>query len=350
MVYIFFFFAFYLLINFYLSGQKKIILLILSGFVCALAFISKIQIIFFILFLILLIPFMKKIFSVKNRRTISKKPFLSFLIIIYLSILSLYILIEYFVIYQHSLHIGKAKIDLYVYIAFNLFYFFYLKQFSKDSFELKENISNYLIFFFGIISIFAILILLNFFEIAKVNQYIYYKFLNPIEILNRRSINLDYKYLLFEFLNIKTFLRPGYFFLLFLIFFGTLYLKNIFNLNKFYIINTIGLFLLYSFSHNLRYFEIYEIYTYSSLIIFIILICNINYTHFRNFFLAILIIYNLNNTFINNNFKKNFNIPKPMSDLNCDELDKSILYHYRDWTMRLDKEFYKKACESYSKN
>ena len=293
---------------------------------------------------------MQKIVPTKEGAGNFRLPSLNFFIIIYLSILLVYILIEYFIIYQHPRYIGKFKIDLYLYIGFNFFYFFYLKKFSTNISEFKENIAKYLVFIFSLLSIILILILLNFFEIAKVNNYIYYKFFNPIAILNQRSIGADYQNVLLEFFKIDTFFRTGYSFLIFLLFLVTLCFKKFFNLKQFYIINAIGLFLLYSFSHNLRYFELYEIYTYSAFIIFIFLSYDKNWEYFRNFSLIILIVYNLNNTFLNNDFIKNFNRPNPMNNLNCKELDRSILYSHRAWTKRLDDMFFKKVCESYHKN
>lgn len=346
----FFFLAFYLLINFYIGKQKKVLLLILSGFVCSLAFISKIQILFFVLFLILLIPFMNKIIPTKDELNKFRLPYLNFFIMIYLSILLVYILIEYFIIYRHTLHVGKVKIDLYLYLSFNIFYFFYLKKFSTNITQLKENIEKYLIFILGFLSIILVLVFLNFFEVAKVNQYIYYKFLNPIAILNRRSIDTEYQDVLLKFFTDTNFFRPGYSFIVFVFFLSILCFKKIFNLKNFYIMFSIGLFLLYSFSHNLRYFELYEIYTYSAFIIFIFLSYDNSKVHLRNFFLLILIIYNLNNTFLNNNFTKNFHRANPMDAMICDKLEGSILHSYRDWTSRLDNEFFEKTCKSYYEN
>jgi len=345
----FFFLAFYLLINFYMGKQKKVLLLILSGFVCSLAFISKIQVLFFVLFLILLIPFMHKIIPIKDKPTKFRLPYLSFFIIIYLSILLVYILIEYFIIYQ-ARYIGKIKIDLYLYVSFNIFYFFYLKKFSKNITQLKENIEKYLIFILGFLSIILVLIFLDFFEITKINNNIYYKFLNPIAILNQRTIDADYQNVLLKFFTNTNFFRPGYSFLAFVFFLSILCFKKIFNLKNFYIIISIGLFLLYSFSHNLRYFELYEIYTYSAFIIFIFLSYDNNKMHLRNFILSILIIYNLYNTFLNNNFKENFHRANPMDTMICDELEGSILYSHRAWTKRLDNEFFQKTCNSYYEN
>lgn len=346
----FFFLSFYLLVNFYIEEQKKIVLLILSGFVCALAFISKIQILFFVLFLVLLIPFMQKIVDKQNETNNFRMPYLNFLIIIYLSILLVYILIEYFIIYQHPRYIGKLKIDLYLYIGFSIFYFFYLKKFSKHISEFKENITKYLIFILSFLSVILVLIFLDFFEISKVNNYIYYKFLNPIAILNQRSIDADYQNVLLEFFTITNFFRPGYSFLVFIFFLSILCFKKFFNLKQFYLIISIGLYLIYLFAHNLRYFELYEIYTYSAFIIFIFLSYDKNWGYLRNLSLLILIIYNLNNTFLNNNFIENFLRTNPMDAMICNELDGSILYSHKAWTKRLDDDFFKKACESYNEN
>jgi hypothetical protein len=292
---------------------------------------------------------MHKIIPIKDKPTKFRLPYLSFFIIIYLSILLVYILIEYFIIYQ-ARYIGKIKIDLYLYVSFNIFYFFYLKKFSKNITQLKENIEKYLIFILGFLSIILVLIFLDFFEITKINNNIYYKFLNPIAILNQRTIDADYQNVLLKFFTNTNFFRPGYSFLAFVFFLSILCFKKIFNLKNFYIIISIGLFLLYSFSHNLRYFELYEIYTYSAFIIFIFLSYDNNKMHLRNFILSILIIYNLYNTFLNNNFKENFHRANPMDTMICDELEGSILYSHRAWTKRLDNEFFQKTCNSYYEN
>ena len=72
--------------------------------------------------------------------------------------------------------------------------------------------------------------------------------------------------------------------------------------------------------------------------------------YLRNFVLLILIIYNLKNTFLNNNFKENFHRANPMDGMICDELEGSILHSHREWTKRLDNEFFEKTCKSYYEN
>jgi hypothetical protein len=346
----FFFLAFYLLINFHKKDQKKIVLLISSGFVCGLAFISKIQILFFILFLIMLIPYMQRIVSTKNETSNLGFPYLKLLLMTYLLILLGYTIIEYFIIYQHPNYIGKLKIDLYLYIGFSVFYFLYLKKLSKNSSEFRENLTKYLIFILSFLSVILVLIVIDFFEISKVNNYIYYKFLNPIAILNQRSIDTDYQNVLLTFFDVANFFRPGYSFLIIIFFLGILCFKKFFNLKLFYINFSIGLYLIYLFSHNLRYFELYEIYSYSAVIIFIFLSYDKNWKYLRNLFLLILIIYNLNNTFLNNNFKENFHRANPLDAMICNELEGSILYKHKAWTKRLDNEFFIKTCESYNEN
>ena len=77
-----------------------------------LAFISKIQIILFIFFIILIIPLLKYFPSVKNNIK-NNQEFRSktFKILLYLySIISLtYILIEYFIIYTHERYMNNPK-------------------------------------------------------------------------------------------------------------------------------------------------------------------------------------------------------------------------------------------------
>ena len=118
--------------------------------------------------------------NIENTNEKINQNIFKLLISIYLFICISYIAILYFIIYKHPRYIDHQKIDLYGFLIFNLFYYFYIKFLSNNSENFfKIVISKYVLFFFGFLSSVLFLIFLNFTNLAPVNHNIYFKYLNP---------------------------------------------------------------------------------------------------------------------------------------------------------------------------
>lgn len=351
--------VFFILVSFYLvirfDENKNFYFIFFSGFAVGLAFISKIQIIFFIFFIVMIIPTIKY-FNNNNYNTgkINLNYFyFKFLLGLYFLISLIYILLEIIVIYNHERYIGHAKIDLYVFILFNFLYLIYLKFFLKNSDnELKFNINSYIVFFLGFISTIIFLILVDFINLTPVNHNIYFKFLNPYYFLSNRSIDGDFLNVLFNFFKPEIIVNNKYLLISLILIFP--FLGKIFKAKFSNIFLAFGLLLLTIFSNNLRYFPLYEIYTFISFFIFIIFLNKEKFYILRVTLLSILLILTIHNSFYTNKFYNYFNRTSYFE--NCDSANWILLKNnnglkeWLPWTKKFDENFYKKICSDVLRN
>ena len=342
-------YSFYLMIRF-IEKKNSLHLIFFSGLLMGLAFISKIQIIFFIFFIILNIPLLKYyplvINNIRNNFELKSQTF-KVSLYLYLIISLTYILIEYFIIYNHERYIDHPKIDLYGFIFFNLFYLIYAKILSNNSkLEFKFNILSYIIFVFGFLTTILLLFIVDIVKIGPVNHNLYFKFLNPYYFLSNRSFDGSTLELLINFFNLKVIIEKKL--LLFSIILFVPFLKEIYKLKFFYLIIAFGLLLFTIFSNNLRYFPLYEVYTFIAFLFFYALSDKKNLFYFRGFLTSLILILSISNTFYINDFSNYFSRPSYFE--NCKNENwillksKNGLKNWTPWTKKFDEKFYKKIC------
>ena len=345
----FFLFSFYLILkNINQSLDYKTFLF--SGFLIGLAFISKIQIIFFIFFIIFIIP-LAPFTSRKNIENTNEKinqNIFKLLISIYLFICVSYIAILYFIIYNHPRYIDHQKIDLYGFLIFNLFYYFYIKFLSNNSENFfKIVISKYVLFFFGFLSSVLFLIFLNFTNLAPVNHNIYFKYLNPYYFLSNLGSDGTLINFSTSFLSIKLLIKNLFFILSLVLCIP--FIKSILKKENFIVVICFGLVSLYVLSNNIRYFYLYEIYTFIAFAILFALTNKNRLSRYRYFVIIILLSSTIYSTFIKKNFLNYFN--RESAFKNCDTLDWVLLKgekgldDWTHWTKKFDKNFYYKICK-----
>jgi hypothetical protein len=347
--------VFFVLLSFYqiirFNENKNFYLIFLSGLLMGLAFISKIQIFFFIFFIALILPMMKYFqnenFNINEK---NNKFQFKFLFLLY-SIISLaYILLEIIVIYNHERYVDHPKIDLYGFIFFNFLYVFYLKFFlNNSSNELKLNICYYIIFFLGFVSTTIFLIFIDIIKLAPVNHNIYFKLLNPYYFLSNRTLDGDFLNLLINFFKFEVILNNKYLLISLILFFS--YLNKINKINKiqsFSLLISFGLLLVTIFSNNLRYFQIYEIYTFIAFLFFFIFFNKESFFKIKFLSILILLILTVHNTFYINNFNKYFNRISYFENCNTSNWillkNKNGLKEWLPWTKKFDENFYKRIC------
>ena len=352
---------FFILFSFYamlmMDKNKNIFFFIFtSGFLMGLAYISKIQIIFFVFFIVLNIPLLKYFPNFQNISLVGQKlnnQKYKILILLYLIISMMYILVEYFIIYPHERYIDHPKIDLYGFIFFNLLYLIYLKFFSnKNKEEFKLNIITYIFFFLGFISTIFFLLFVDFIKLSPVNHNIYFKFLNPYYFLSNRSFDGSVIELFINFFNLRIILEKHL--LIFAIILFIPYFKEIYKLNFFYLLVTFGLLLITIFSNNLRYYYLYEIYTFVAFLFFYALSDKRNLFYLRGILTLLFLILTIFNTFYANNFNNYFIRSNLFENCNNDKWvllkGKNGLDEWTPWTKKFDKKFYKKICSDVLKN
>jgi|TARA_Y100000294_G_C8537095_1_gene329553 hypothetical protein len=349
---IFFFLLSFLLILKSLDGNYRFVLIFFSGFFIGLAYISKIQIIFFIFFLFFIFPYLSELIGRYNLRfeinffENNKKKYNYFLAFYFLISLT-YVGIEYFIIYNHPRYLGHQKIDLYGFLLFNLFYFIYLKILSnKNKTILNLNILSSITLFFGFITTVLFLISLNYLEIIRVNHNIYFKFLNPYYFLSNRTFDGSFFEILILFFNPKILFENIFF--CFSIILLIPFANKIFKLRFFYLIISFGLLVLYIFSNNLRYFYLYEIYTFAVFAIIFALTKKKNLIKFRFLLIMTLLLLTNYNTFIKNNFVDYLQRTSMFKECKTDSWPLLKLYNGFDnwipWTKKFSEKFYYKIC------
>ena len=350
---IFFFLVSFLLILNSFDNDKKIILIFLAGFLSGLAYISKIQVIFFIFFIFFIFPFLSALINKKNLQyennfLLNKKKLFNFSIVLYFFICVVYILIEYFIIYNHPRYIDHQKIDLYGFLLFNFLYFFYLKFLSKkNNYAFNVNVFIAIIFFLGFITTVLFLTCVNFLEISKVNHNIYFKFLNPYYFLNTRTIDGSLIETLALFFNPKLIINNVFFW--FSIFLLIPFYKKLINLKYFYLLIALGLLILNIFANNLRYFYLYEIYTFIAFVTVLGFTNQNIISKFRYFIAITLLLITNHNTFYKNDFKKYFHRVSMFNECKTNEwplLNRKNggISYWTPWTPKFSEQFYYEIC------
>ena len=340
--------VFFILFSFYMiivtPENKSSFGFFIAGFLIGFAFISKIQILHFIFFIILLIPLIKFLPTnhnkVSNDILINEKK-LKLFVYAYFSICLFYLYLEYMIIYNHPRYINYPKYDFYGFIIFNFIYFFYLKIFSDNKIDLKKNIYRSFLFFFGILLTALFLVFIDFINFTSVNHNIYFKFLNPIYFLtNRVNLGTDISYL--SFLNMKIVFQNKFMILSILLFVP--FLKEIFNLKNFYLVVSFGLLFFTVLSNNLRWFLIYDIYTFVAFFIIFIFTIRKNLFYYRLSILIICFILSVNESFLSDNFNKNY-FNRSQFIKKC--LDKNDLKTWMLWTKKYDAKIYERLCSGF---
>ena len=335
--------SFYFIIRF--NENKNFYLIFFSGLLMGLAFISKIQIFFFIFFFVLILPMMKYF---KNEKYFIKKKIHFKLLFILYSLISLtYILLEILVIYNHERYVDHSKIDLYGFILFNFLFIFFLKFFlGSSNIEIKLNISYFIIFFLGFISTIILLFLIDIMKLAPVNHNIYFKFLNPYYFLSDRTPDDNFLNLLINFFKFEVILNNKYLLTSLILFFPYLYKIN--KKQSLSLLFSFGLLLATIFSNNLRYFELYEIYTFLAFLFFFIFLNKENFFKIKFLSISLLLILTVNNTFNINNFNKYFNRISYFENCNTSNWillkNNNGLKEWLPWTKKFDENFYKRIC------
>ncbi len=340
--------VFFILFSFYIiivtSENKKSFGFFIAGFLIGFAFISKIQILHFIFFIIFLIPLIKylptNLNKVSDNILINEKK-LKLSVYVYFIICLFYLYLEYIIIYNHPRYINYPKYDLYGFIIFNFIYFFYLKIFSDNKVDFKKNIYRSILFFFGILFTALFLMIVDFINFSPVNHNIYFKFLNPIYFLTNR-VHLGGEISYFSFLNMKIVIQNKFAILSILLFVP--FFKEIFNLKKFYLIVSFGLIFLTILSNNLRWFLIYDIYTFVAFFIIFIFTIKKKFFYYRLSILILFLILSVNESFLSDKSKKNFFNRTQVMQI-C--IHNNHLKNWMLWTKKFDTKIYERLCPGF---
>ena len=336
----------------YFENNKKIYFLLLSGFCAGFAYISKIQILFFLGFLVLIIPhipfILKKNYNDKFNTTVAHEniKFYNILFYSYLLMSLLYVLIEIFIIYEHPRYINHPKIDLYIFLIFNIFYFIYLKFLSANSYySYKDNFSIYVIFLIGFLISIFFLIFVNWIDLFAINHNIYFKYLNPFYFLTTRA-PLDLETI--KLFDLREFFLSRYIYIL--VFISILpFCRKILNRDYFFLLITAGLLILYIVSNFFRYFELYEIYSFTALILLFAVSKDNKVFKLRLTIILLIMLSNLYFTFIKNDFTNYFNRESVFKDCSTSNwfLLKGIngFKEWTPWTPKFNKKFYQRLCK-----
>ena len=182
----FFLISFYYFLNFFI--KNNVILLILSGLFFLFAFLTKINIIFLFFFIVLLIPIFYELYSVKSYNPILKKLEKNFKLLFgsYLATLSIYFIIQIFVLGKLDAFVKNAGLDAFIFITINFIYIIFFLIISKFNLEkFRTYFSIFIIFLSGFIAGLMIFLLIDILNIAKLNPLIivhlvkpFYKMLN----------------------------------------------------------------------------------------------------------------------------------------------------------------------------
>ena len=126
------------------------------------------------------------------------------------------------------------------------------------------------------------------------------------------------------------------------------YLGKIFQVKLFNIFLSFGILLLTIFSNNLRYFELYEIYTFLAFLFFFIFLNKDDFFKLKILLISFFLILTIHNTFYKNNFNNYFNRISYFENCNTSDWiliqNKNGLKEWLPWTKKFDENFYKKIC------
>ena len=190
--------GFYLLLKF-LNKNDNSIYCFLSGFLICLAAFAKIQVIFFILILILMLPFLFNYYGIDklNNTIITHKKFLLFSSILFGILFIFYFFFEFQgqgIIYQKLSNAFTLRrymqgiphfIDPLLYLFFILFYFFLIKYLSlKKITNLSNNFSIIYAFLYGILFCIGFILVLDLIGLIEFKKSALFFLSNPIHIMS----------------------------------------------------------------------------------------------------------------------------------------------------------------------
>ena len=355
---------------FILSKQRDIILnYFISGIFLALAMLTKIQIIFFIAYPLLLIP----IFYLKHSN-FEKNIFKSKILNNYL-LFSLFAGIILYTIFQVLIQeYPRFERNKFLDLFFFLFSFFiilsYYFVFNKYDFNLfKRNLILLSSILNGYIFLISIIVILDLTNFLKINDYIYLRITNPIHYLTEfkptfAEGTINFNFLVNTFFKIFTSYIYSTLELLALVFIIFLDIKKNNNKSKNYLIYIIVLFLIFfmisainSYKGNLYY---HSYYTFCYLVVLSVCINNINYRYSKYFLYFVFILFTYNGLYSYSlsdkggayNYIKTFNRDIYMTD-SCNQLDlknfkkttQINIAYLKYWHHKFDDNVLKKICK-----
>ena len=183
--------SFYLLIKF-VKYKKSVLYCFFSGFFICLAILAKVQVIFFIFFLILIFPFLFSYFNYQfiDNPIVKNKKFFIFSSIFISVAFILYLLFEIFFAFSlltkpSSIFFYKFSIphliDPIIYTLVLVFYLFVLNYLSKkNNIKVLNFITLFYVIFFGFIFCLIFIYFLDLIKLISFNNDILFFFSNPI--------------------------------------------------------------------------------------------------------------------------------------------------------------------------
>lgn len=335
---------------FILSKNRNYILSsFIAGIFFALAMLSKIQIIF-------LLPFLLIIIAINNYKKLSKNDYLNnYLIISILIGMIGYLFLQLYL--QNFPRFEKNYLIDLIFFVCLFFIFFSIYWFSK---EFKKKIVFLSSFLNGFIVLIILLIFLDGLELVNINQFIFLRLTNPIHYMTEftgtfanEKVNLIY------LVNIFKTLFSSYKFDLFELIFITLLSFIAFRNNK-YILLFFLLFIFNTLVVNYRYLPIYHIYYIFSYLM-LLSFCFKNFNIKIQFYLSLIVflivcinslnffIFNKDNMFnIKNIFERDAGMKKVCKEIK--NISKSNTYENVDyiyyWHSKIDKKKLIKICNA----
>ena len=187
--------GFYFLLKF-LNKNENLIYCFLSGFFVCLAAFAKIQVIFFVLIFLLILPFLFNYYGINklNNRIITHKKFLLFSSIFFGILFIFYFFFEFHGLYQKLSSAFTLNryiqgiphfIDPLLYSFFIIFYFFLIKYLSlKKITNLSNNFSIIYTFLYGVLFCAGSILVLDLIGFIEFKKSILFFLANPVHIMS----------------------------------------------------------------------------------------------------------------------------------------------------------------------
>ena len=293
---------------FILKKKNFVMNCFLAGVFFGIAMFTKIQILFFILYIALFILISDNIYN-KN----IKENFLSNKVLKYYFILSLvFIFVSYFIFQlkiQEFPRFEKNKyLDLLVFsFSFIIFIIFILNKFRLNS-ELKvKKLIQFSSFLNGFSFLFIVFVFLDLLKILNINDFIYLRVTNPLHYMSEFPAifaegNVNFNFIIKMILKISTSYSQNLaeLFLISLILFYSL--KNGYNNGKsyaFYLLTLFLIFILITSINGIRGGAQYHIYyTFCYLIVIACCLNKLDYKISSIFLTFVVVVFIYNNSFI----------------------------------------------------
>ena len=184
--------GFYFLLK-YIKYKKGQLYCFFSGFFFCLALFAKIQVIFLLFFLVLIIPFLLNYFITKQveNNLINNNKYFIFSSLLFILIFIVYLIFEFFFaasileIYVDKVISLPHYTDPFLFLIFLSFYFIFLKYLSKKQFiNLREIFSIIFTIFYGLISCILFLVILDLIGLIKFHKVNIFFLTNPIHFMS----------------------------------------------------------------------------------------------------------------------------------------------------------------------